>query len=250
MRLLSLAPSNTEILYALGLGDHIIGVTAFCDYPKDARSKPKVGGWTTPLPEKIKSLRPDLIFTSYYLPPELKDWSDPGRIVHVAPTTLKEVYGSIMTIAEYTSTIAEGKRVVRQMKAGFSRIQKSRPKGTVNVYMEEWVKPPMASGNWVPELVAVAGGQEGMVKTGMPSCEYKFAALKAFKPQVMIFHWCGFGTRFNRKLIIERDGWSQLDAVKNGRMFVIDDALLNRPGPRLVEGAKHIQKIFIRVGRA
>lgn len=264
MRLLSLAPSNTEILYALGLGDQIIGVTAFCDYPEDAKSKPKVGGWVTPLTEKIKQLSPDLIFTSYFLPTELVDWKGPGKIVHVAAKTLHEVYESILEIGTKVQRYKEAKEIVKKMKQEFAQIKatssrlasarsnnkpyfSTKPKGRVEkikVYMEEWHKPPMVSGNWVPELVEIAGGIEGLVKQGQMSREFSFEELQAFGPDLMIFHWCGFAEKFNRKLVIERDGWMSLDAVKNNRLFVIDDALLNRPGPRLVEGARKIQEIL------
>ncbi|MBI4097109.1 MAG: cobalamin-binding protein [Candidatus Levybacteria bacterium] len=268
MQLVSLAPSNTEILYALGLGDQIVGITGFCDYPADAKRKPKVGGWTTPLPEKIRTLRPDLIFTCYFLPPELRDWKGPGKIIHVAPKTLHGVYLSIMTIAVATNTEKKGKEIVKKMKQEFAQIRKNRitlslegrGKGedsnkaikqfnnrSPRVYMEEWLKPPMVSGNWVPELVEIAGGIEQIAEKGKPSREFDFKELQDFDPDLMIFHWCGFGKRFYKKNVIERSGWSQLRAVKNDRLFPIDDALLNRPGPRLLEGAKQIQEILINL---
>ncbi|MBI4084660.1 MAG: cobalamin-binding protein [Candidatus Levybacteria bacterium] len=249
MRILSLAPSNTEILYALGLGNQIVGVTAFCDYPAEAKSKPKVGGWTTPMIEKINELSPDLIFTSYFLPPPLREWKGPGKIVHVAPKALDEVFASIFTIASRTNRIKKAEEIVKRMKQEFAQFRNSpnlpnrpnRPK----VYMEEWPKPPMVSGNWVPELVEIAGGIEQIAKAGQASREFDFKELQDFDPDLMIFHWCGFGKRFYKKNVIERSGWSQLSAVKNDRLFPIDDALLNRPGPRLLEGAKQIQEILI-----
>lgn len=245
MRLLSLAPSNTEILYALGLGDQIVGVTGFCDYPEDAKSKPRVGGWTTPLPEKIRTLRPDLIFTSYFLPPPLRDWNGPGKIIHVAAKTLDGVYESIITIAQNTNSLKKAEGIVKKMKQEFAQIKKKQPKKKTKVYMEEWLKPPMVSGNWVPELVQIAGGIEQIAEKGKPSREFSFDELANFNPDLMIFHWCGFGERFNQKIVIERSGWDILEAVKNDRLFVVDDSLLNRPGPRLVEGARKIQKILI-----
>lgn len=261
MRLLSLAPSNTEILYALGLGDQIVGVTGFCDYPADAKRKPKVGGWTTPLPEKIRTLRPDLIFTSYFLPPPLQDWNGPGKIIHVAAKTLDDVYESILEIGtkvqRYTHSTSSGpleaaKGIVKKMKQEFAQVKKknnltikqfnNRPP---RVYMEEWLKPPMVSGNWVPELVEIAGGIEQIAEKGKPSREFDFKELQDFDPDLMIFHWCGYGTRFDKKNVLDRSGWIQLRAVKDNRLFAIDDALLNRPGPRLAEGARKIQEILI-----
>src|SRR3989344_8466791 len=113
MRLLSLAPSNTEILYALGLGDDIIGVTAYCDYPPGAKKKPKVGSWITTQPEKIKDLKPDLIFTSYFLPEILKNWEGPGEVIHVVPKTIKDIYKSIKILGKVTKRIRNSEKIIQ-----------------------------------------------------------------------------------------------------------------------------------------
>lgn len=274
MRILSLAPSNTEILFALGLGKNIIGVTSYCDYPEEAKRKPKVGSWITTNPERIKELSPDFIFTSYFLPPVFENWQGPGKVIHVAPKTLNEVFESILLLGRYTNCIKKAEDLVQKMKTSFAQLQTPNLPylpNHPNVYMEEWParlvfgesvagrpEPTSASkkssktggafvsGNWVPELVEIAGGTPIIAKTGKPSFDYKFTSLISSDPDIMIFHHCGFGTRFDKDMIRKRPGWNNLKAVKEDKVFVIDDSLLNRPGPRLVKGAKKIQEILQR----
>ena len=88
MRILSLAPSNTEILYALGLDDDIVGVTHFCDFPEGVDRHQRIGGWTSTDVDAIKQTNPDVIFTSSYQPPQLKGYSGPGEVVHLEPRTI------------------------------------------------------------------------------------------------------------------------------------------------------------------
>jgi iron complex transport system substrate-binding protein len=105
----------------------------------------------------------------------------------------------------------------------------------------------MASGNWVPELVAIAGGEEGIAETGKPSAAYDFDRLRAFDPDLIVCHWCGFGERGDAARVAERPGWDALRAVREGRIAFLDDSLLNRPGPRVVEGARALQALFATI---
>lgn len=268
MRILSLAPSNTEILYALGLGDQIVGVTSYCDYPKDAMTKPKVGSWITQTTCVIKDIKPDLIFTCYYLPPELAEWKGPGVVVHVNPRTINDIYQNILTIGHKTGTTSMAERLVAKMQDDIAELKKKNsaknsknlqknsgtspnlpntptlPNFAAEIYMEEWPSPPMASGNWVPEMVEIAGGIPIIARTGQPSGEFPFQTLQRENPDLMIFHWCGFGTRWNKGVVLARPGWADLKAVKNNRLFTIDDSLINRPGPRIIEGIKAIKEVI------
>ncbi len=247
MRLVSLAPSNTEILYALGLGDHVVARTAFCDWPHEAARTPIIGSWIRVSPERIASFKPDLIFTSYFLPDSMKEWKGPGAVLHVEPRTLGGVYASILEIGVATGRISEAEQVVAGMKEGFERIAASGPgfRRRPRIYMEEWFSPPMASGNWVPELVDIAGGREGIATIGEPSAGFPLSKLTTLNPDIMIFHWCGWGNRFNQRTVGNRSGWDSLRAVREGRMSAIDDSLINRPGPRLVEGARAIREAIV-----
>lgn len=258
MRLLSLAPSNTEILFALGVGDELVGITNLCDFPKETNKIQKLGSWIYTEPKKILELAPDIIFTSYFMPESLRNWKGPGKIIHVEPKTLDEVYQSIKYIAKVVQRSREAKDIVEKMKSDIlrvrqnaesrsSRLASARSNNKIKIYAEEWPKPPMASGNWVPELISIAGGTAGLSEQGKPSSTYDFADLVKFDPDVLLFHWCGYKERFNKESVLKRPGWKELRAVKENKLFVIDDSLLNRPGPRLVEGAKRIQQILLQI---
>lgn len=242
MRIVSLAPSNTEILYALGAEDDVVAVTQLCLHPKEALQKVRIGSWTKTRPEEIAGLSPDLILTSIYLPPELRDYDGPGSLLHVDPKDLEGVFDSIITI---------GKAVGRERQAGdlFAALQQDFPSQKPRterprVYSEEWPSPPMVSGNWVPDLLRLADSIPLGV-AGQPSRTVSFEEVETFDPDIILLHWCGYGNRDVRRLFMERPGsWKNLRAAREGRVVVIEDSLLNTPGPRLTEGFRHISSLL------
>jgi iron complex transport system substrate-binding protein len=249
MKIISLAPSNTEILFSLGLGDSVVAITHFCDWPPEAREKNKIGAWINTEPEKIATFKPDLIFTSYFLPEALRQWRGPGKLVHVAPKTLSDVYKSILKIGEETDRLQKAESIVERMKENFEDIKKAAPSARPRLYMEEWFKPPMSSGNWVPEVVEIAGGIPGIAERGVPSGVFAFQKLEQFDPDALIFHWCGFGKpKITKDRLLTREKeWHQLRAFRENKMFSLDDSTINRPGPRLPKAARMIQEIIKKI---
>lgn len=249
MKIVSLAPSNTEILFALGLGKDIAGVTRFCDYPADARYKPKVGGWLDVKMDYIEKIKPDVIFTSNFLQAELVErlTKKNFNVVHVDPRTLDDVYESIITIGEAVNRTERAEAIVYEMKKRLAKIkEKSRDRRKIRVYCEEWHKPTTVSGNWVPELIEAANGISYCSK-GQKSFEIEVDQIAKFSPEAVIISWCGFGRRVDLKKIRARPLWNNLLAFRKGNIFAIDDSFLNRPGPRLVEGAERIAKILEKI---
>lgn len=248
MRILSLAPANTEILYALGLGRHIVGVTNLCDFPVAAKKKEKIGTWTSTTPDDIRALRPDLIFTSYYLPPELREYEGPGELIHLAPRTLGDVLASIIEIGRLTGTVDVARNLTRSMEEQFDVIQKrtdhsaQRPR----IYAEEWGNPPMVSGNWVPQLIGIAGGREVISGPGEQSRSVTLDEVAEADPDMIIVHWCGAGPSSRVDAVTKRPGWNTLRAVREARVFAIHDSMLNRPGPRLVDGVRKMHEVVVR----
>lgn len=98
----------------------------------------------------------------------------------------------------------------------------------------------MVSGNWVPEIIRIAGGQSFPIKDGELSHEVTLDQVAAFNPDLIVISWCGAGNLADKEILLKREGWGNLRAVQSGHVRVIDDSLLNRPGPRLVEGAQRI----------
>lgn len=242
-QIVSLAPSNTEILYALGLGKNIIATTRFCDYPADARKKPRVGGWVDVNLARVKQMNADLVLTSTIVQDKVVQEAKKYNIniVHVDPKNLGEVYESIKVIGELTYKQQEAQQLVDTMKKEFTQIQKKvLPGKKPRMYIEEWHQPPHASGNWVPELVMMAGGEYGLNRKGRPSYPITTQEIARYNPEIIILSLCGFGTKTKKAIITQRKGLEKVDAVKKSRVYVIDDSLLNRPGPRLVEGLRFL----------
>ncbi len=238
MRIVSLAPSNTEILYRLGAEDQIVATTSLCNYPDKAREKPSIGGWTNPKISRIQELDPDLIIASDDLQNDAvnKLEGDGFPVLQVKPHTLEEVYESFREIGEALGKEKKAEEIIRKMSEDISNI---KIKGSPRIYCEEWMDPPMVSGNWIPGLIEELGG-EYFIEECERSREFELEELKQFDPEHIFLNVCGAGENLSSETLLERNDWKDISAVRNRKVYVIDDNLLNRPGPRLVEGAKKI----------
>lgn len=241
MKIISLAPSNTEIIYSLGLEDELLATTSLCDYPSEAREKESIGGWTNGIDfEKIRNLKPDLVLTSDSLQDKAVEELQGLEVLHLTPETLEQVYESIRKIGKELGAEHEAQKIVGEMNQGLQSLEVEE---SPRIYCEEWMDPPMASGNWIPGLIERIGGKS-FLDEGERSKEFKLEELKDFDPEYIFLNVCGAGENIDLSEVVERDGWEEITAVKNGNVFVIDDALLNRPGPRIVQGAeKMVEKI-------
>lgn len=241
MKVVSLAPSNTEILYAIGAEEDIVATTSLCDHPEEAAKKPSIGGWTNPKISRIHEFDPDLVLASDDLQDEAVDEiQSEGYPVHqVKPHTLEEVYESIIEIGEKVDRREEALELVREMKKELNGVNLE---GSPRIYCEEWMDPPMVSGNWIPGLIREIGGRYFI--DGGRSRKFPEENILEFDPEFIVMNVCGAGENLDGQGVMEqRDGWEGISAVENGNVYVIDDSLLNRPGPRLVEGARKIEEI-------
>ena len=238
MQIISLAPSNTEILYEIGSGDDIVATTSICNHPEEATKKPGIGGWLNSDIDEIRAFEPDLVLASDDLQDEAvqKLEEEEFETFQVRPHTVEEVFDSIIEIGEVVGRKSEAEELVEEMKEAIDGLDFN---GSPSIYCEEWTDPPMASGNWIPGLIKKAGG-EFFLEEGERSREFDLEELKEFDPELIFLNVCGAGENVDRSEILERSDWQDLSAVKNGNVFVIDDSLLNRPGPRLVDGIKKI----------
>jgi len=241
MRIVSLAPSNTEILFELGVKEQIVGTTTLCDFPEEAVEKPSVGGWTNPRIDRLEEFEPDLVIASDDLQDDaVERVREAGyEVLQVKPHSLEEVFESIREIGEKIGREDEAEEIVKGMK---SEIEQIELEGSPRIYCEEWMNPPMFSGNWIPELVERIGG-DYFIEEGR-SGSFDLEELKEYDPEYIFLNVCGAGENLSPDEIMKRDEWQELTAVENKNVYIIDDALLNRPGPRLVEGAKRIAEII------
>lgn len=240
MRLISLAPGITEIVAELGCQDQLIAVSSFCDYPMPDSALPKLGGWAQTTADQVRAMGPDIIFSSYYLPHVLRHWSGPGVVVHISPTTLKDILQSILQVGAVLNVTERADAAVRKLEREIRKLLQSKDKKSTTVYMEEWENPPMVAGNWVPEMVEIAGGIPVLGIPGMPSYEFSWEQLFTVDPDYIICHWKGAVSNSEMK-IRQRHGWDSLRAVRAGRVYGIDDSYINRPGPRFITGISHIR---------
>jgi iron complex transport system substrate-binding protein len=235
-RVVSLAPSATATLAAMGAADLVVGATTHCEL--DRRT---VGGWLTPDYERIEALGPDLVCTSDDLQaPVRDDLDDRGfETCHVAPETLEDVLASFETVGRAVGRPDAGAELARTARRRLERVRadvagRDRPV----VYCEEWSDPPMAAGNWVPEAVGAAGGTYPFLDPGERSREVSREAVEATDPDHVVLHVCGRGDRVDPATVRDR-GWD-VDAA----VHVVDDALLNQPSPRLVEGVETLSSLL------
>ncbi|MDX2171083.1 MAG: cobalamin-binding protein [Deltaproteobacteria bacterium] len=279
-RIACLLPSATEIVCALGLGARIVGVSHECDFPAEVVGRPVLTepkldprGSSAAIDAQVRRLvadglsvyrireaelraaAPDLIVTQQqcevcavsYAEVEAaaRAWLEaPAAIVSLQPNRLDEVLDDFVRVADAAGVPQAGARLVADSRARLDRLRarlapaRSRPR----VACIEWLDPLMVAGNWVPELVALAGGTYDLVAAGAHSPALDWDALVAAQPDVVIVMPCGFPlaqTRPELPALTARPEWQALPAVRNGRAYAVDgNAYLNRPGPRLVDSAE------------
>jgi iron complex transport system substrate-binding protein len=234
-RIISLAPSNTEILFALGLGGKVVGVTDYCDYPPEALSKTKVGGYANPDIEKIVALNPYLILAGYGNPIEVV-YTLAGlglTVFGIKTTDLADLLNDIRRVGEITDKEVEAQALTSAMESRIQAVtnQTEELEQRPRVFYIVWHDPlwTAGSGTFINELIEKAGGVNifGNV-TGYPMVSIE--DVLALNPEIIItsewsYDWAQNATEL-----------ASTNASQTGRIYTCDDNLVQRPGPRLVEG--------------
>ncbi|MBD0326214.1 MAG: cobalamin-binding protein [Pyrinomonadaceae bacterium] len=285
-RIVSLLPSATEIVCALGLTENLVGITHECDYPPEVAGKPALtasrishermssaeidhavrsqldghGSIYNLDEERMRTLKPDLILTQ-----ELCDvcavsyktveraarmFETDVRVVSLEPNTISDIFMNIRTVGELTGreTIAED--VVNKLAARLESVKsalngvKKRPR----TLMLEWLEPAFAPGHWVPEQVAMAGGDHAFGSVGQPSVTTTAEEIRRYAPEVVVMIPCGYYKEdILRQLPQSRlpEGWLDLPAIKNDDVWAVDaTSYFSRPGPRVVHGVEILARIL------
>ena len=240
-RIVSLAPSNTEILFALGLNKEIIGVTEYCDYPDDAKNKEKIGGFSNPNLEKIYSLKPDFVFGVRGNPKETLINLTKLKIDVLAydPKNLDDLFNLIIKVGKITDKREEAYNLVSKMKEKRdSIIEKADKLRKKKVYLEIWNNPYMSVGEntYLNKLIEDAGGINiaKKAKGDWPILSQEFIITE--NPEVIIIAYMGQ----NIEEVLKRPGWENIDAVKNKRIYIINPDLIYRLGPRIIDGMEEL----------
>jgi iron complex transport system substrate-binding protein len=248
-RIVSLAPSATSILCAIGAKKTLVGVTKWCVDIAHVDDLPKLGDcWHMESVDDILRLKPTLVIGSVPYKQETvsKLLEHPLNFLAMNPRSLADVYADIRLLGGITGRVLEANRVVRAMRAGFGTIAKwsKRKRQTFRVYCEAWPNPRISSPPWVAELVSLCGSE--MV---LPAGEkVSDAQVAAAKPDAIVLAWAATGEKANTDKTYEIAAWQDLPAIRNRRVYVIKDELLNTPGPPLVRGATELWKALYSNG--
>ena len=278
MRICSLLPSGTEILYSLGLGDQVVAVTHECDYPPETAAKPRI---TEDLIEQgrmtsveidhhvssnigrhgtiyrlkqdlLETLEPDLIVTQELCEVCAVSYKEVQhaarvlegrtRIVSLEPTTLNEMLETILLVGELTGRKDAALEKVQELNARLRRVrERVRDRERPRVYAMEWLDPPFSAGHWVPEMVEIAGGHEVLGKAGLKSERITPERILEAQPEIIVLMPCGFSlerTVEEYRRTRFLPGWS-------GQLYAVDgSSYFNRSGPRLIDGVEILSEIF------
>jgi len=250
-RIVSLQPSATVTLHALGLLDRVVACTKYCaDVVPEAADGSRLivhDSWTAQS-SQILAAHPDLVIASVpYQEQAVIEILKAGLpFLALAPRSLADVYSDIAKIAGITGELSRGEEVIGEMRGEIDKVKSAvgapfKPSvglsgvvdhQTVRVYCEEWGKPLIHSQRWVAELVEAAGGEF----LGAPGKRTTAEEVAQFDPEVIIAAWCGAGDRVPLEKIIRDRQWQNTTAARNKRVFCIRDEFLNTPAPTLIHG--------------
>ncbi len=244
LRVASLSPAITEIIFALDAQECLVCVDKFSDAPDEVKSIPHLPEHQKITKDMIREFQPEVVFTETLVQEKVAKEleGDAWKVIHLDPRSINDVYETIKTVGLLLDCTKEAEALLLSMRQGFNAVStkaKLFPKRP-RVYIEEWHNPPMVSGNWVGDIVRIAGGEPFPLPKGAASREVSLEEIASFNPEIIVLSICGAGRFAEARLLTDRPGWADLEAAKEGRIRVIDDSLLNRPGPRLTEGANRL----------
>ncbi len=245
-RIVSLAPANTEIAYTIGAGAKMVAGTSYDDYPAAAKKLPKIGDFANPSEEKIASFNPDLVLATGGIQAGLRSKLEAlGMHVYVVdPKTYAGVITDIANLGKLAGTEAQAQRVVNTMKQAEADVEsKVAPFPKVTTFLEIYSKPLMTagSGTFINDMIGIAGGTNIGASAGSGYPNFSTEVLVKDDPAVYI---ADSGSMSKPGDINQRPGFSVLSAVKNGHVYVIEDDLIARPGPRLAQGLADLAKMI------
>src|ERR1700761_6343834 len=285
-KIVSLLPSATEIVCALGLEDNLVGRSHECDFPAEIKRGPICSEANIPdglsssaidtkvkellydalsiytvKREVIKELMPDVVITQAQcevcavslkeVEEALENYLDKdASIISLQPNSLDDIFNDITTVAKALNVDEAGKALLEELQERVDIIH-HKLKFTENkptVACIEWLEPLMLSGNWVPDLVSIAGGTSVLTQTGKHSPYIKWEDIRESDPEILVVMPCGFPigrTLREIDIFLQMPGFNEMKAVKNQRVYIADgNQYFNRPGPRIVDSIEILAEII------
>jgi iron complex transport system substrate-binding protein len=250
-RIVCLSAEAVDILYRLGCGDGIAGVTGFAVEPPECRNKPRVSGFSSINYKKIDTLKPDLIIAfSDVQADAAKELIRRGyTVLCTNQRSVADIFNAILLIGRAVGREKEATRLVEEMQSEVLRRSNGECARRPRVYFEEWNDPMISGIRWVSELIEAAGGADIF-----PELRDRAAARERVvtsdeiirrQPEIIIASWCG--KKANLNSIRQRPGWDAIPAVQNGCVHEIKSADILQPGPSILKGLRQLQEIISRV---
>lgn len=269
MRVVSLLPAATELLYAIDVEP--VGVTHACSYPPAASNRPTVLETTidaaadsTTIDEQVRtadeppfdldtdaleSLDPDLLIAQgvcevcavdvAWVRSEMQDCATDPEILTADPHRLEDVFALLEQLGERLDRDRRASEVTQSLRRRVDAVERSIPSSGPRVVVLDWLDPVMVAGHWVPDLVGIAGGEYGLADPGADSRPREWSTIREYDPEVLLIAPCGLDVAQARQdlhTVTGREGWSELAAVGSGDVYLLDgDSHFNCPGPRLVD---------------
>lgn len=283
MRIASLLPSATEIVCALGLADSLVGVSHECDYPAEVVTRlPKLTRSSIPAgltsaeidravsdrlrrgeslyeveEERLAALQPDLVITQELCDVCAVNFSQvqalanrlPSHpaVISLTPPNLIGIFEDVLTVATATDEYERGQHLIAQLHQKLDRVKKAvQGQPAPRVFACEWLEPPFAAGHWVPEMIALAGGQEIIGRAGEKSFRVTWEQIIAAQPEVILLIPCGYSAEQAQRewaSLPRPAGWETIPAAQSGRVYALDaNSYCSRPAPRVVDGVEHLAR--------
>ncbi|GAX91573.1 ABC transporter substrate-binding protein [Effusibacillus lacus] len=255
MRIISICPSNTEILFFLGLMDQVVAIDDYSDWPVPETGKlPKLGPDLNIDMDKLESFRPDLVIASLSVPGMEKNVQRLAErgIPHIVlnPKTIEDIYANIRLVAAHTSSEAKAEELIASLRLRVDRVKEKAGKRsyTPRLYWEWWPRPYIspARDTWLTQISELAGGvnifadhpgDRFLTQTGEEIVERR--------PDFIMAVWPGVKPdKIDRGKILSRAGWEQVPAIRNNRIHVLEERLYCRPSPLLIEGLEELAGIL------
>lgn len=285
-KIISLLPAATEIVCALGLEENLVGRSHECDFPPSVKLLPVCAEANIPdnlssmdidkkvkellsgalsvytvKREQIRLLQPDFVITQAQCEVcavSLKEVEEAlesylhkqARIISLQPDSLEDIFGNIREVATALNAVKNGDKLIEELqeRVDIVRHKLKFMENKPTVACIEWLEPIMASGNWMPQLVGIAGGVSVLAEAGKHSPFIRWVDIQSQDPEVMIIMPCGFSIERTLReidVLLQLPGFAELQAVKNNRLYIADgNQYFNRPGPRIVDSIEILAEII------
>lgn len=247
-KIVSLSPSNTEILFALGAGDKVVGITSFCDYPEEAKKIERMGDYEGPNIELIRKAQPDVVLAGYVQEETVKMLEKMGIPVVISEAeSFEAIYHSISLIGEITGTETEAEKIIKGMKDKIAEIQaKIKDKEKPRVFYVVWKDPLTTAGSrtFINDVIKAAGGINVAEKVESWAI-YSAEEMIKDNPDMLIAALHSTDEGMTREDLSRDRIFSMLECVKQGKVYVMpDDNIISRPGPRIVLAIEDMARVL------